>query len=123
MRRDFSGTIDRLGGDEFIVKRRADGEYIEGRYQRPTGADTEFPASGSVQVLTPRELQNLPEGQRARSTRKLYTTCELKPGGVDSDHKEPDHVVFNDVDYEVQQTGDWKHNANYFRYVLVKAGQ
>ncbi len=124
MRRDFSGTIDRLGGDAFIVKRRADGEFINGRYERPTDADTEFPATGSVQVMTPRELQILPEATRALETRKLFTTCELKAGGTSAlKGKEPDHIVYQGTDYEVQTVGDWKQQANYFKYLLVKAGQ
>ena len=124
MRRDFSGTIARLGSDEFTVKRRADGEFINGRYERPVDADTEFPATGSVQVMTPRELQILPEATRARETRKLYTTCELKTGGADAPKgKEPDHIVYQGTEYEVQAVGDWKRQGNYFKYLLVKAGQ
>lgn len=124
MKRDFSGVIARLGNDEFTVKRRADGEFINGRYERPTGADTEFPATGSVQVMTPRELQILPEATRAASSRKLYTTCELKVGGADAPKgKEPDHIVYEGIEYEVQAVGDWKRQGNYFKYLLVKAGQ
>lgn len=122
--RDFSGTLARLGGDDFIVKRRADGEFIDGRYERPTGADTEFPASGSIQVMTPRELQILPEATRQRETRKLYTECELQAGGVSaSEGKEPDHIVYQGTEYEVQNVADWQRQANYFKYLLVKAGQ
>jgi len=121
MMRDLSSTIARLGGDNFIVKRRVPGEFIEGRYVRPEGADTEFSAKGSIQVMNPRELEMLPEGQRTSSSRKLYTTCELRVGGVDQ--KEPDHIMFREIEYEVQQVGDWQHNGNYFKYLLVKAGQ
>lgn len=124
MRRDFSGTIDRLGNDPFTVKRRADGEYINGRYERPTGADTEFPASGSVQVLRTRELELLPEAQRSKAARKVYTTCELKAGGPNVPQgKEPDHLVYEGIEYEVQGVDDWQRQGNYFKYLLVKAGQ
>ena len=122
-RRNFGKVIARLGKDDFIVKRRADGEFIEGRYRRPTGADTEFPATGSVQVMTPRELQILPEGTRALAKRKLYTECELKTGSIETNGKEPDHVVFNGTEYEVQSVADWSQQAGYFKYLLMKAGQ
>lgn len=122
--RDLSPTLDRLGRDEFTVKRRADGEFINGRYERPTDADTEFPATGSMQVMTPRELQILPEATRARETRKLYTTCELKAGGTSAvKGKEPDHIVYQGTEYEVQAVGDWQQQGNYFKYLLVKTGQ
>ncbi len=122
--RDFSGTLARLGSDDFIVKRRADGEFIDGRYERPTGADTEFTASGSIQVMTSRELQILPEATRQRETRKLYTECELQAGGINvTAGKEPDHIVYQGTEYEVQNVADWQRQANYFKYLLVKAGQ
>lgn len=122
-RRNFGKVIARLGKDEFVVKRRADGEFIEGRYQRPTDADTEFPATGSVQVMNPRELQILPEATRSREIRKLYTVCELKTGSIEANGKEPDHVVFNGTEYEVQSVADWQQQAGYFKYLLMKAGQ
>ena len=59
--RDLSPTLRRLGNDPFTVKRRADGEFIDGRYVRPLGDDTEFIAHGSVQVMTPRELPYCPK--------------------------------------------------------------
>lgn len=122
-RRNLSKAIARLGKDDFIVKRRADGEFIEGRYQRPTDADTEFPETGSVQVLSPRELQILPEATRSKETRKLYAECELKTGSIETNGKEPDHVVFNGTEYEVQSVADWSQQAGYFKYLLMKVGQ
>lgn len=121
--RDFSGTIARLGNDPFTVKRFTTGEFVKGNYRRPEGADEEFPVTGSIQVMTPRELEMLSEAQRTRETRKLYTTCELKAGGVGSKIKDPDHVVFRGTEFEVQSIANWQHSGNYFKYLLVKAGQ
>ena len=66
----------------------------------------------------------MPEATRQRETRKLYTECELKTGGVDAvKGREPDHIVYQGTEYEVQNVADWQRQGNYFKYLLVKAGQ
>lgn len=114
--RDLSPTIARLGGDRFTVVRRRAGIFERGRYVKDLSAPETFEAVGSIQPLNGRELQFLPEGEKDREVRKLYTTTALK---IDED--EPDHVVYLGVEYEVTVDTDWKPQANYFRYKLVKA--
>ena len=127
MRHDFSSTIAAFS-DPFTVERREPGKVVRGRYQRGAVSET-FPASGSLQPMTPRDLERLPEGTRTNGAKKLYTTCKLLVGevpnkGQEGDQfQESDHITFEGEDYEVKGEDDWGSQAGYFKFFLIKAGQ
>lgn len=60
-----------LLGERPLVRRRyAPDTWVDG--ERVAGASTDTPFMGSVQVLSGRERQVLPEGLRSRDGRKVY---------------------------------------------------
>jgi len=103
----------------FVVIRREPGEYIRGRYSQPE--PREFQTRGSIQPATDDEIQLLPEGTRSDGAVSIWTECDLKIGSLRD--QEPDHVLFNGIEYEVRAEADWFHHGAFRRYVAGKAGQ
>lgn len=103
----------------FTVIRRGGGEYVEGRWVE--GEPRRFETTGSIQPATTEEIQALPEGTRADGAQTIWTTCDLKIGGLRD--QEPDHVLFKGIEYEVRAEADWQHHGAFRRYVAIKAGQ
>lgn len=81
----------------FVIVRKIETEplYVNGLYVKPK--DERIPAVGSVQPLNGRDLLLLPEGQRERESRKIYTTTELKTD---------DKIEFNDKLWEVSNVDE-----------------
>jgi hypothetical protein len=65
-----------LGSASFTRTRYAASTVVNGR--TVNGATTTSTITGSVQPLTGREVERLPEGVRQRVTLKIYTTAELR---------------------------------------------
>ena len=88
-----------LNNDSFTVERvdRSTGSWSKG--QRVEGTSSTFTARGSVQPITGRELQLVPELDREKENIKIYTETEL----IDKD------VVTraNGLKYQVQAVSDW----------------
>ena len=71
------------------------------------GAESTGTVRGSLQPLTPREIDRLPEGARVRARWKLYTAVgALKPASV-SGQTEPDRVTVDGVDHVVLSVESW----------------
>lgn len=65
-------------GRTLTVKRKAAGSY-DLRGQFVPGAETTLDIVASIQPVSPRERELLPEGTRLREMFKLYTTTQLLP--------------------------------------------
>lgn len=111
--RNLSRVIGRLRTKAALtVTRTAAPILVKGR--SVAGLTSTFPIRGSIQPLTDKEIQFLPEGLRATATWALFTDAVLTTDGT------PDQVTFQSVTYTVKATQDWQANAAYARYVLVK---
>lgn len=70
-------------GLETVTRRRyATGSFTAGRWVNGASSDTSI--SMSVQPLTDRELQTLPEGERTSENLKGYTTADVRTGDEES---------------------------------------
>lgn len=101
---DLSGTLADLASDTITVTRfTVDGYDSSGRATARTVAST-FNASASVQPISGRDLQRLPEGFNASETVSIWcvTTLALR-----------DRVSVGGRLYEVQHLDSWNRNGNY----------
>lgn len=64
-----------LGKETVTVRRQTAVTYVEG--EPVYGAETEFSAVVSIQPISGKERDDLPEGYRTRNNAKLYTRDDL----------------------------------------------
>lgn len=90
---------------------------IKGRVQAPV--EKRFAADLSVQPLSSRELQLLPEGMRTQERVKAYGVVELKTAKT-SECKIPDRFVYKGAEWQIDKVGDWSDVGCYYRYEAVR---
>lgn len=108
--------IDSLATETLSVQRYADGEWVDGRYNR--GAPTTVTFEASVQPLRPNEVQVLPEHRRNSEAVKIYTVERL----FNSDEKNtiPADVVTHDgKQYEILQVSNWSIGTDIPHYKAI----
>lgn len=93
-----------LGTRTISVSRRAAGSYVNGVWV--PGAASVLSMEASVQPLSPREAQKLPEGERIKESRKLYLNEELFPND-DATQKSADIVTIDGVQFQVFSCEPW----------------
>lgn len=62
--------------NSFTIRREAKGRYVEGVFY--PGAETSIPGKGSVQPISGKERLSLPEGDRDKDHRELFTAQCIK---------------------------------------------
>lgn len=100
-----------LETEAITVTRTAVGSYVAGRYV--PGSAQDMDAAGNIQPLTGKELLQLPEGERQRQAKKIYTAFALENGDV---------VTRADgIRYEVQAVEDWtEFNQPHYKARLMR---
>lgn len=83
-------------------------------------ADTTIVAS--VQRPSGKQLQLLPEGQRADESLIAYTAADVRTADVPN-QLQADQLLYNGFAYEVQSVSDRLPSGNFLRLVCKKAGQ
>jgi hypothetical protein len=91
---------------------------IKGKASGPLETST-TQVKGSLQPMTGRELQLLPEGLRNRGVWKFYSQTSFQTADV-AECGVPDRLVFDGVTYEVHQVDPWDHVADYFKIILTR---
>jgi hypothetical protein len=102
----------------YVVTRRGP-TGVDGDGRALLSAPSTLSISASVQPLSGRDLQRLPEGMRAAERLKLYTTTPLAAIGA------PDVVTIDGDDYEVEHVERWTGfgaGADYYKIVARKVG-
>lgn len=99
--------IARFKTGTYTVTRTAVGTRTNGRYT--PGATSTFDITASVQPVTGRDLQSLPEGQRAEETRIVYTTTELRTRTATVD---PDSISIDSETWAVVKVERWQAFGN-----------
>lgn len=92
----LSGVIGRFKTGTYNVTRTAVGVRVNQVYV--PGATTVIPIDASIQPVSGRMLQDLPEGQHAEESRLVYTRTELKTRTPGTD---PDIISIDGEDYRV----------------------
>ena len=110
---DLSECVDAVTGEDVTVVRLLPAQLVNGRKQK-RGEEKRFKITMSVQPMTQRELQLLPEGERVQGAVKGYTEFRLMTA-QQSECREPDRFEYLGVRYQVMRVDDWSDVANYFR--------
>jgi hypothetical protein len=99
------------------VTRPAGGEYVEGVYQE--GATSSLTIQASVQPLSGRQLQALPEGRRNRESYRLFSDQGLRP----YDGQNPDRVLIDGHEFEVFSVSPWQNGIlPHFDMIVQRIG-
>lgn len=115
-------VVDLLGAPEAIVViRRAPGAHSETTGLWVSGESEEIPMDAHVQPATGRDIDALPEGDRAREVKAFYTREALRSSDVSSS-AEGDVLRWGDRLYAVRRLEDWSAQAQYYRAVGVRIG-
>ncbi len=118
---DMSDVLALLGTGTYMVTRPLAPTLTQGRVV-PGAAQTPFATSGSMQPLSGRDLQRLPEGDRATEQLWYYTKATLLTSDV-ATGRVADLVNVGGVSYEVQTVEDWSASGNYYRARLSKVNR
>ena len=92
------------------------------RYAAPTltagravaGATSSLTVAASVQPLSSKELDLVPEGMRARGVRKVFSATRLLVQPM------PDRFTYQSDVWEVTEEKDWLDVAGYYRYLVTR---
>ena len=87
----------------YQVTRTGGGSFANGVYT--AGSTSTFDITASIQPLSGRDLQSLPEGQHANETRVVYTTTELM---VRNPTNAGDKISYNGELWEVFRMERWE---------------
>lgn len=112
-----SDAVDTLGGVAVTRLRAAVGGYMNGYWQ--AGTPVTDAITCSIQPMTGRDLQVLPEGQRADEVQVFYSTSELRTR--EPQQWDADTLLFAGVTWRVIRVKTWAAlGATYYRALVAK---
>jgi len=88
--------IDLLTNETVTIRRYGAGSYSDGYYTRPPATTVSIRAA--IQPLDGRELLQLPEGDRLKDHRVIFSRSYIQPGDI---------VEYMDTLYEIVEVEDW----------------
>jgi len=91
-----------LGSVPVTLRRYGAVTRDSGGYATALPTPTETTIYAAVQPMKGRDLQILPEGERAKDYRKFYTYSEVRTS-VQATGEPADRIVYGGIVYEVQQ--------------------
>jgi hypothetical protein len=103
--------------DEYTVKRRTAGSYVDGTWA--PGTESEFTIQASVQPTKPDELINLPEAQRTSAAMKVYTNTILRTAN-EASAIQADCIVVDEEDWEIQKIDKHALGMAHFKAIAVR---
>ncbi len=93
--------------------------FVNGLAQLVTSIDTFHLNGVSVQPLTGRERELLPEGIRDRELKKIYSRCPLL--SIDVQGKvHADRIDDYGQEYVVQSVENWDRIGGYYKVIIIK---
>ncbi len=103
-------SVTLLKNETITIKRRASGVHRDGHYRK--GDMTTYSVSVNVQPAVGRDLLQVPEGDRTREHKKIYSKFEIKINDI---------IIRYGIKYEVQTVSDWKNFCiDHYESVAVK---
>lgn len=112
---NLSGVVISLASGTYTVTRR--GSTTVGSDGRADAASSStLVVTASVQPMSGRELQRLPEGLRVAERRNFFTPTALQVTAA------PDIVRIDGEDWEVESVQAWGTLGTYFLAVIAKVG-
>lgn len=116
---DLSGAVLSLSSGTYTVTRYAAASFSStGRVS--AGTSSTFSITASVQPVSGREIDRLPEGLRAREVLALYTDTALQTRN--STAGAPDVVSIDGSAWEVQTVENWNSLGTFYKALLTRVG-
>jgi len=117
---DLSDCVVECGALVEIVRHHP-APMERGRVQgRPV--EERIEAFASVQELTRRDLEQLPEGMRNSGTVKIFIDTEVVTVETSS-CRVPDRIEFDGRAFQAQSVGDWAGAAGYYVVMATRVGR
>lgn len=88
-----------LTGQAIVITRKAAGSYVLGRWVE--GVETAYSVEANVQPLNGHELLQLPEGDRLRENKKIYTAFPVQNNDI---------LTLGGKTWQVQNAMDWSNH-------------
>lgn len=111
-----------LGSITVTVRRQSPLSYVNGEAVR--GSESTFTALVSIQPMSGREREDLPEGYRTKRVSKLYTRSDLHV--LDVDTATPGDIVeYDGTDWEILSARDFTDHSRptaHRKYILSEIG-
>jgi hypothetical protein len=108
-------------GREAITIKRITGSFTNGAWSETLTTGT---IHGSVQPLTSKQLETLPEGYRDARGYTVYGDInEAMLTSAEVNSKTPDVVTIDSVDYQVVKTLKHRSLIKHYEYIVLKRGQ
>jgi len=99
-----------LQTQEAIIYRRAEGHTHNGYYEQ--GPSAPYNIKANIQPISGKELEQLPEGDRNKMNKWVYTDFVIKLNDI---------MVYNNIKFEIQTIEDWSDfEISYFKARAVK---
>lgn len=114
---NLAAVIASFKTGDYTVTRPGASVFTEGRLEASDTTTLEI--SACVQPAEGRDLQKLPEGERAREAKLIFTETALRVRG--SGHG-ADLVSIDGDTYEVFKAERWAELGNYYRALALKTG-
>jgi hypothetical protein len=115
----LNGAITTFATGTYTVTRTAADTYTNG--VKVAGATSNVSIVASVQPLSGRDLQVLPEGQRADETLVLYTATQLF---TRTPSQAPDSISIDGSTYEVFKVETWNYIGEiHYRAFVSRRGR
>ena len=116
---NFHGQIAqaiRTVSEEIEIQRTLAGAYdVYGRWN--ARAPEAFKIRASVQPSSPKELEDVPENRRSKSSITIYSTTLLK---TVSPETQPDRLTWHGDVYEVIKVEEWCEIGGYCKVIATK---
>ena len=107
------------GLTEPIVIKRASGSYVDGSWV--AGADTDINADACVQPTRGKDLEKLPEGQRASVIYTIYLENEVFTARQSS-AQTSDRIEWRGAVYQIEHVEPWFICASYSKAYMRRVG-
>lgn len=99
----------------YTIRRQSGGTRTNGHWVE--GTESNVAITASVQPLTPKEMESLPEGRRTKQAFKLFTDTELKT----VETQNPDRITLFGSNFEVLSIAPWRNDViNHYECVVCK---
>jgi hypothetical protein len=118
---DFSGLVQSFATPGVKLRRfmQQSVDEITGRFNDPSYTDTVLTAC--LQRPNGRQLQRLPENQRADEVIRIDTATLLRTANP-AKNQLADQILYNGEVFEVHVVTDYVQHANYCQALAVKVG-
>lgn len=113
------GLISRFG-TTYTLRRYEAGEYVKGRWVAG-GTYTETSIIASIQPVTGKERELLPEGERTKEVIRIYTKYGLRQA-IEQQNVKGDQISYKGRVYEVRMVETWDFDWNdmaHFKAIAV----